>query len=173
MRSGLRAARPPLAALAAALLSCACDETGAATPSDAGVVDFTLGAVALHLSSGAVRSSGPSLSFFLSDNPQTCQAITNVPNGLLTRLRLDVAPPLDGTARASVVVAAQPGAGQAVGSVVQSLMGRVQATLTASDGTLSWTKNGDGTVTIDSIDVGFSGVSGRVATGGLILQACP
>jgi hypothetical protein len=159
---------------ALALLSAACDETGMAAP-DAGQVDFTIGTLPFHLSSGAWWTCGTELSLFVSDNTDTCLAISNqVANLPVTRLRLDISPPLDGTTVATVVPQPIPAVGQASGNLNKSLLGTVQTTISASDGSVSWTAStdGSGTYVINALDVGFTGATGRVTTGGLLLQPC-
>src|SRR5437762_4843184 len=86
---------------AALLLLAGC--SGAATHApDAGAVDFTIGAIVFHLSSGAaVKSNG--LALVLSDQPDACLALRYVPVGAATTFTLNVAPAADGTTSATVV----------------------------------------------------------------------
>ena len=48
----------------------------------------------------------------------------------------------------------------------------MDASLDALDGSLAWTANNDGSITITSIDVGFAMTADRLTTGGLSLLPC-
>ena len=160
-------------ALGAALAACSCG-TARRGPSDGGPkVDFEIGSLSFHISSGAVVSSGGTLTFYLSDQPDTCQAIVNVPVGAAITFSLRIAPPIDGTTRATVVAPKPaPAAGEAVGGLTRATSGVKNASLDALDGSLAWTANNDGSITITSIDVGFAMTADRLTTGGLSLLPC-
>jgi len=66
--------------------------------------------------------------------------------------------------------AAQPG--EAVGSLSRATGGRQDTSIAASDGSLSWTANADGSYALTSIDVGFAGTTDRLTTSSLTLRAC-
>jgi hypothetical protein len=136
-------------------------------------VDFTIGGIAFHLSSGVtVLPAGGGITFDLSDQPDTCLALQLVPVGTAITFSLHVALPSDGSTHATVVTKPSPGPGEATGSLSRATGGKQDTSLTASDGTVSWTVNAGGSTTLDSIDVGFSGTSGRLTTSGLTLPAC-
>jgi hypothetical protein len=126
-----------------------------------------------HLSSGAAVTSAGVLELHLSDQPDTCQALIYVPVGTATTLSLRVAPAADGTTQAAVVAPRPvPGAGEAVGGLRRATGGVQSASIDAADGTVAWTPSASGVVTVTSIDVGFAGAAGRVATGPLTLPPC-
>jgi hypothetical protein len=155
--------------LAALLASC----SGAATHApDAGARDFSIGGIAFHLSSGAVVKSG-GLSFVFSDQPDACLALKYVPVGAATTFTLRVAPAADGMTQATVVAnKPSPGAGEAVGGIVRATGGQKDAGADASNGSVAWTANADGSITVNSLDVGFAGTADRLTTGGWTLPAC-
>ena len=136
-------------------------------------VDFTIGGIALHLSSGVtvVPASG-GITFDLSDQPDTCEALQLVPVQTMTLFSLHVSLPADGSTRATVVTAISPAPGQATGALTQSTGGQQSARIAATDGSVAWTANADGSSTLTSIDVGFTGTAGRLTTYGLTLPAC-
>jgi hypothetical protein len=164
----------PLWPLAAALVAAAACGTGGAGPSGSGPpVDFTIGTLDFHISSGAAVTSGGVLTLHLSDQVETCLALIYVPVRPATTLSLGVAPAADGTTQATVVgLKPVPGAGEAVGGLRRATGGVQSASIDAADGTVAWTPGASGSVTVTSIDVGFAGVAGRVATGPLTLPGC-
>jgi hypothetical protein len=136
-------------------------------------VDFTIGAIAFHVSSGvAVKPASGGITFDLSDQPDTCMALQLVPVGTTTMLSLKVVLPVDGSTHATVVATSTPAAGEATGALTQETAGTQSLSITASDGSVSWTTNADGTTTLTAIDVGFTGTAGRLTTYGLTLPAC-
>ena len=156
------------------LLCCACGTSRpAGGPGDAGPVDFTIGSIALHAGSGAAVQSAGLLRLYLSDQPDTCAAIHAVPVMTATTFSLRITPPSDTTGRATVVPPkATPAAGEATGAIAVATGGVKKDGADATDGSVSWAVNTDGSVTLTSIDVGFAGASGRLATHGLLLAAC-
>lgn len=158
------------ALIAAFLLAC---DTPGSRQGGGPPVDFTIGALAFHLSSGVtVAPAGGGMTFDLSDQADTCMALQLVPVQPEILFSLHVSLPTDGSTRATVVTTPVPGPGQATGSITQSTGGNQDAQFAASDGSVSWTANADGSTTIDSIDVGFAGAAGRLTTYGLTLSAC-
>lgn len=123
-------------------------------------------------------TTGGQLALFFSDQADTCLNLTyanagNPPRATVLTLSLRVAPRLDGTTRATVVAPKlAPGPGEAVGGIVQTTGGVDGAHLDASDGTVAWTLDATGNVTVTAADVGFAGASGRFTTGGLTLVPC-
>ncbi len=155
-----------------ALVLLACDTPG--HPQTGGPpVDFTIAGIAFHISSGAVVTSGGALTFYLSDQPDTCAAIINQPVGTTTTLTLHVSPPADGSTTVTIVDKAVAAAGEAVGSLVRATGGNPGATVTAASGTVSWTANADRSYALTNIDLGFAGTTDRVTTYGLLLAPCP
>lgn len=162
----------PRAGAALVLAACACDTPGHAYTSGP-PVDFSVAGIALHASSGAVVKASGQLSFYLSDQPSACLALSLVPVGRATTLSLHLVPPTDGTTRVTVVSPRPaPAAGQATGGLARVIGGKPDASVDASDGTVSWTTNADGSVRLDSLDVGFAGTGDRLVTSGLTLAAC-
>jgi hypothetical protein len=136
---------------------------------DAGIpqLDTTVGGVRFHLASGTAKVSGGVLGLYLSDQANTCQAISGVPVSTTTTLALRVAPGADGGTSATVVAPKlSPGAGEAVGSLAVATGGQTSQRLDAASGTVAWTQNTDLSVTITSLDVGFSGTTDRLALPG-------
>ncbi len=168
-RSRLGPARAVALAVAAALGACA---EGGSYPSG-GPVDFVIGGIPVHLSSGGWLAPAGVLTLYLTDQTDTCLAIALVPVGTAVTISLRVVPEADGTTRATVV-APQPtvGAGEAVGGLVRATGGVPNAILEAVDGTVAWTVNADGSITVTSIDVAFAGGGDRLRTGGLRLPRC-
>lgn len=123
--------------------------------------DYTVGSIAFHVASGAAVSSG-GLTLVLSDQPDTCQALSFVSTRTTTMLKLKVVPAADGTTRAAVVATQSPAAGQASGSLAQATAGVQGTRYDAADGTVAWTVNNGGSVTLTTLDVGFSGATGRI-----------
>ena len=135
-------------------------------------VDFTIAGLSFHLSSGAAVVSSGGLAFYLSDQADTCLAISLVPVGTATTFSLHITPPADGPTQATVVARTTPAAGEAVGGLVRATGGKQEASVAAANGTVSWTANSDGSFAITAIDVGFAGTTDRLATYGLTLPAC-
>ncbi len=162
----------PRAWMALALAAgCAGSSTPPAT--DHVPVDFTIGGLEVHVASGAAEMAGSVLTFYLTDQPDGCLAVTYTPVGRATILSLGVAAAADGTTRATVVPPKPaPAPGEAVGSLRRTIGGVPDAILDATDGSVSWMTNADGSVTIESLDVGFAGAAGRLTTGGLTIPGC-
>ena len=169
-RTAIRLALRVRAALV--LASCACDTPGHAMVS-APPVDFTIAGIALHVSSGAVVSSSGKFAFYLSDQPEACRALALVPVGRATTFSLHLVPPSNGSARVTVVPPPTvPAAGQATGGLARAIGGKPDASVDASDGTISWSTNSDGSVLLNAIDVGFAGTADRLISSGLALAPC-
>lgn len=167
-------------AAAAALAAAACGTLGGAFPDGGQPVDFTIAGLTFHVSDGAVSTSGGNLVFYLSDQPDACLAVQLTPVGTAMLFTLVVSPPPGGTTSATVVppvpappLQPSPAPGQAMGGLVQATGGFVKASVNAADGSVSWVANGDGSVTITAIDVGFAGTTDRLTTYSLRLRACP
>jgi hypothetical protein len=165
-------------ALAAALGAGACSNSGGSWPDGGQPVDFTIAGLEFHVSDGAVGTSGGNLVFYLSDQPDACMAVIAIPVGTAMLFTLHVSPPA-GASSATVVPPSPPpplpplpSPGQAMGGLVRAT-GLVQnESVDAASGTVAWTVNGDGSVTITTIDVGFAETAGRLATYGLRLRPC-
>ncbi len=141
---------------------------------DGGTLSFEIGGIPLRVSSGAARAEGNVLALYLTDQPDGCLAVTQVPVGMATIFVLRVAPMLDGTRAAMVApTVVVPGPGQASGKVVAQTGGVQTAGYDASSGTVSWKENEDGTTTILALDVGFAGADGRIVATELTVPACP
>lgn len=166
-------------ALAAALATGGCGSSGGSWPDGGQPVDFTIAGMRFHVSDGAVRTSGANLVFYLSDQPDACLAVTYTPAGTAMLLTLRIAP-IAGLSSATVVppsppppLQPSPSPGQAMGGLVKATGGLQDASVDAASGTVAWTANGDGSVTITSIDVVFAATAGELATYGLRLRPCP
>ncbi len=164
-----------LAALAAlAALSCRPSDA-TPVPVATGPVDFQIDGIAFRLSSAANTLESGVLTLHLTSHVDTCAALAGTPTLTTVYLTLAVAPAADGTTAATVVTGKLvPGPGEAVGGIVQQTSGATDRSFAASDGTVTWTVAANGTtVTVDTIDVGFAGASGRVTTSGVVLPRCP
>ncbi|MCA1828867.1 MAG: hypothetical protein ABR567_01795 [Myxococcales bacterium] len=152
-------------------LACACDTPGRDVPGPR--VDFNIGGISLHASSGVVVTASGQLTFYLSDQPDTCLSLRFVPVGTATTFSLKIAPPADGTTQATIVAPRPaPAGGQATGTLVRATGGKQDASVDAANGSVAWTANADGSVVLTSIDVGFAGTTDRLTTAGLTLTAC-
>ncbi len=157
----------------AAALAVACSGPGGGPAGFSGPVDFTIGGLEFHVASGAAATVGGALTLYLTDQPDGCLAITYAPVGTATVFSLAVAAAADGSTRATVVpIKPAPAPGEAVGSLQRTIGGVPGAILDAADGSVSWTTNADGSVTIELLDVGFVGAAGRLTTGGLTIPGC-
>ncbi|HSB21200.1 MAG TPA: hypothetical protein VLD85_14430 [Anaeromyxobacteraceae bacterium] len=136
--------------------------------------DFVIGGIPLDLASGAALAASGGLTLYVSDQVDTCLAVLQVPVMRTTLLELRVAPAADGTTAATVVPPKPaPAAGEAVGGITVRTGGTLNASLDAASGSVAWTANADGSVTVTSLDVGFAGTADRLTTAGLHLRACP
>ena len=162
-------------AILTSVLACSCG-TASSAP-DGGPtppVDFTIGAISFHISSGAAQIRGSVVVLTLSDQLDTCAALAFTPVGRATMLSLKVAAATDGTNRATVVAPKlAPAPGEAVGAIVRATGGREDARADAVSGSVAWTLDSAGAATVTSIDVGFAGTSDRLTTHGLNLPHCP
>jgi hypothetical protein len=154
------------------LAACARDNTlrdGAPGP-----LDFTIGELDFHVASGAARVEGSVLGLYLTDQPDACMAITHVPTGNYMVFWLRVAPQPDGTQSATVMASPTvPLPGQASGALDALTAGVRTGGHPATDGTVTWKVNQDGTTTILSIDVGFEGTGDRLQAAMLTVPSCP
>jgi len=166
------AGRLPAAGLCALVLAAGCGNPPVGGQGD-GNPRFTVGALELHAVSGAAVQTAYGWALYLSDQPDTCEAIAFVPQAQWTLLELRVSPQAGGANQASVVAPrATPAAGEAVGALTRFAVADVVLAYDAGEGALAWSAAADGTVTVTSIDVGFAGAAGRVAAEGLLLQPC-
>lgn len=134
---------------------------------------FTVGAITFRAGSAGVERQGGQLVFWLTDTPDTCQAIVGTPVQTTTFWRLRVAPPSSGATAASVVppkLTLAPG--EADGRLEQRTGGVAGTGHDAADGTISWTGGAAGPITVDALDVGYAGAAGRVTAAGLVFRAC-
>jgi hypothetical protein len=166
--------RFPAAALLVALAT-ACDMGGPFNP-DAGLpaFDVTIGGVELRANSSAAVVSGNLFTILLSDQPNACQQYGHFPARTWTTLSMRVAPS-SSTPTVGTVVPAQalPGFGQVVGALVKQTADLPPAaSFGMQDGTVTWKSNSDFSVTIESMDVGFSGTTDRLRVGGFTVPAC-
>src|SRR5260221_784006 len=153
----------------ALLILAACDTPGRDTGGTR--VDFVISGITFHASSGAAVSASATLSLYLSDQPDTCLALSLIPVGTAITFSLHINPPTDGTTQATVVAKTTPAPGEAIGNLQRATGGKPDATITAASGSVSWTANSDGSVGITSLDVGFTGTTDRLTTSGLTLAA--
>jgi len=152
-----------------------CTDNSGAHGVDAGGNDeFTVGSLDFHVSSGTARIAGGVLGFFLTDQPDACQAITSAPAQPTVVLSVRAVAQVDGTTMASVVAPRPtPLPGQAGGSLVRQVSGTTTASYDTATGSVSWSLDSDGRYAIPAIDVGFADVSGRVTLSGLRVGVCP
>jgi hypothetical protein len=151
---------------------CACAEPS--VPSGPPPPVFTLGSLTFQVSSAGARPSATGLSLYFSDQVDVCQAISFTPAGTWTKFTLAVAPQASGATSATVVgPKPSPAPGEAEGHLVRGTGGSTTATLDTASGAVTWTANADGSVSIASIDVGFAGISERIAGSTWFLRACP
>ncbi len=171
----LRGAGRARGLLALALAASACGgATSRGTPSPG--IDFTVKGVPYHLGTGAVVRSGTLLKLYLTDQPDTCFAVTFTPVGRMSSLEIDVAPPAGGPSVATVAgggVATVPAPGQAVATLRVSLQGTTLSSIDAAAGTVSWTVNADRSLTIDALDMTFAGTTDRVTASSQTIPPCP
>jgi hypothetical protein len=142
-------------------LACACGEN-AVSHVDAGTLDFSIGGTAFHASSGTVQTSTGALTFWITDQADSCCAVLYTPQAPLTALKLLVQPPVDGSTTVAIVPKASPAAGEAVGALTVTTLGVQQARHAASSGTLSWTVGGNGYYTITALDLRFADSADRL-----------
>ena len=157
----------------AALLLCACGVSSSRGPTDAGPLDFNINGIPFHISDGTAVTSGGALTLYFSDQPDACLAFQNVPVGTATTLALKIAAQSDGTARATIVArkpASSPG--EAVGGLSRATAGVQNASVDAANGSIAWTQNANGTISLTALDAGFAGTSDRLATYGVTLSPC-
>lgn len=136
--------------------------------------DFVLGKLSFHLSSGVAVSTTSALTSYLTDQPDTCAALKYQPVLPVSSLKLVIAPPADGSTRATLTGKSVPAAGEALGSFAVTVQGTMTAGLAASDGSVTWSPypDGSGGVAITALDVGFAETADRLTTAGFVVQAC-
>jgi hypothetical protein len=160
--------------IAAALVS-ACNDGGPFL-ADGGqpAFDVTIGGVEFQANSSAAVLFGNVFTVLLTDQPNACQAYGHIPQQVWTTLTMHLAPSADDSSTANVVPPKPvPGPGQAVGVLVRAIADRPPvASFDMIDGTVVWTGNIDGSVTITAMDVGFAGTPDRLVTGGIIVPSC-
>ncbi len=163
----------PRLALALVALAAGCAVDHMAT-GDAGRLEFNIAGIPFVIASGGSRIEGTTLDLYLSDQPDTCLVTSQRPVGRTTILSLFVIPAADGTTAATITPNASSLApGQASASLLVQVGGQKTGGADASDGTVTWTANADGSTTITAVDLGFAGTSDRLQTGGLTVPACP
>ena len=162
-------------AVTLALAASACgDPAPRGTPSPG--IDFTVKGVPYHLGTGTVERSGALLKLYLSDQPDTCFAVSFTPVGRMSLLEIDVAPPASGPNVATVAgggVATVPAPGQAVATLRTSVQGTILSSIDAAGGTISWTVNADRSLTIDTLDLTFAGTTDGLAAASQTIPPCP
>lgn len=158
--------RLPTAVLLAALAA-GCGNDGPFNP-DAGLpaLEVTIGGVRLVANSSAAVASGNVFTILLTDQPNACQQYDIYPARTWTTLFFKLATgtvvPTVGTVVPGISL---PGPGQASGKLVQATAAQPpSSSLDAQDGTVTWKSNSDGSVTLQSMDVGFAGTSDRLRT---------
>jgi hypothetical protein len=158
---------------AAALLVLAAAGCGGGPVGPGPAPEFRVGTVTVRLVSGGVKRLSGQLHLYLSDQIDTCAAVANAPTLTTTYLQLVVAPPTSGPQAATVVSQSTTLApGLAVGKVQQTTGTTLGTAYDAADGTLTWSGGATGDVILETIDVGFAPMSGRVTATGLRLTAC-
>jgi|GEM_PF-409164 len=163
------------AVLLLAALAAGCNDGGPFNP-DAGFppFDVTIGGVRLVANSSAAVASGNVFTILISDQPNACQQYNVYPNRTWTTLFLKLAAsttvPTVGTVTAGTSL---PGPGQVVGNLTLATAAQPPtAKLVASDGTVTWSSNSDNSVSIQSMDVGFTGTSDRLRVQSIGIAAC-
>ena len=140
---------------------------------DGGNLDFVIGGVALRVSSGTARTEGGALALYLTDQPDACLAITQIPTGSSTVFKLVVSAGADGSTAAEVIAASgTPPPGRAVGALSVASGGTITGQRMATSGTVSWTPNPSGSTTIVALDVGFADTADRLSVAGLTVPSC-
>jgi hypothetical protein len=153
-----------------ALASCARDNQLADGGSG---LDFDVAGTHLHIASGTARVENGALALYLTDQPDACLAVKQVPVGASTTLAVRVAARTDGTTSADVVSGpAAPGPGQALATLTSQVGGSPTGSHTGSDGSVVWAANSDGTTTITRLELGFQGTTDRISVGPLTVPAC-
>ena len=162
-----------------ALLLAACSSSSGAPPSGpSGPTNFVLDGVTFHISSGGFfRNVGAPITMYLTDQVDTCAAVTAIPKGVSPqgwmRLELAVSPPTDGTTNV-VILPALLLPGQAAGAFIQQFEDQTPylLQLTTLSGNLSWFANPDATITMTELKVAFQGTSDTVDTYNLTIVPC-
>jgi len=169
----VRLARSLPVLLAVALVAASGCTTGPAVGGTA-PLQFTVGTTTFELVSGGVFRTNGQLRVHLTDAIDSCLAVVQVPVMTTNYLSFTVQPPTAGALTATVVTTASgPAAGEAIGTLAQRTGGVLTGTsYTAASGALTWSGGATGDLTLESIDVGFEGASGRVVAAGLLLKAC-
>ncbi len=175
----MNVARYLLAPMCAALLASCSSPSGPPPGGPSGPTNFTLETAQFHISSGGVfrNAVGGPFTVYLTDQPETCTAVTGVPVGVSSqgwmRLQLAVVPPTDGTTNAVIgAVAVLPG--QASGAFIQQYQDQLPVILqlyTASGG-VSWFVNPDNSITLTDLKVSFVGTTDTIDTYNLTVVPC-
>jgi len=174
----LRISRTLISAGCAALVGGCSSASNGPPGGPSGPTDFTLETAQFHISSGGVfRNAGQPLQMYLTDQPDTCTAVTGVPVGHSSqgwmRLQLSVLPPTDGSNNAVIgQVILLPG--QAAGAFIQQFQNQIPylLQLTAASGNVSWFVNPDNSITLTELKVGFVGTRDTIATYNLTIVPC-
>lgn len=143
----------------ALLAGCALDHT---SPDGGPGIEVTIGSISFRVASAGARASGGSLMIYLTDQPDACLATSQVPVGRATIFEVKVAPPSGG------MVQIVPGEAD----LTVQVSGVKSAGYDASDGSVTWAMNTDGTTGVALLDVGFEGTGDRLRLANLILLPC-
>ncbi len=144
--------------LLAALAACALDNQ---LPDGGSKLSFNIDGIPFQVASGAARVGTSTLGLYLSDQPDACLAILQIPVGRATLLTLLV-PSGAGTATL----------GPSQGDLTVTTGSTTNASVSVASGSVSWTANTNGTYTIVNLDVGFSGTTDRLQASGLTVPTC-
>jgi hypothetical protein len=136
-------------------------------------LDFNIAGIAFHISDGAAVTAGGALTLYFSDQPSACAAFQHVPVGTATTLALKIAAQSDGTTRATIVARKPaPSPGEAVGGLSRATGGVQNVSIDTANGSIAWTQNANGTISLTALDAGFAGTADRLATYGVTLSPC-
>ena len=133
---------------------------------------FKVGTITFQVNSTGLEHAGSEVTFWLTDRPNTCLAIQGTPVLTTTFFKLRVAPPSSGSSASVVPGKLTLAPGEAFGSLELRTGTHLDAAYTATSGTVSWSLDAQGHVTLEAFDVGFDGTPDRMVGGGLILATC-
>ncbi len=133
---------------------------------------FTVDTITFQVGSAGLEHGTSQVTFWLTDSPNTCEAILGTPQLTTTFFKLTVAPPASGLSATVVPTKLTLAPGEALGSLARRTGTHLDASFEASSGTVSWSVDSMGKVTLAAFDVGFAGTADRMAGGGLLLATC-
>lgn len=134
---------------------------------------FTVGALTFRVGSTGVVKEAGLLTFWLTSSPATCTDIFAAPVATTTFFSLAIEPPASGATSATVVPTKSfPAEGEALGRLERRTGGALDARVDAASGSVTWSVDAAGTLTLETLDVGFVGTTDRMVGGGLRLTAC-